>query len=161
MRKNLPLLLLGLVVAMVVTAFIGYTSYKKEQAPPAARDVKVSPAKITGDDSSSGKQSDNGEEKKEISGDVKDAKIPQVNPKLGEVMVWGEIKAIDVDKRILTIDQQLDDNSIKVSPNVPVDKDAVIRNKDNEISLPQILPGDTVGMIVTKNGQARAVLVNY
>src|SRR5690606_27665725 len=101
------------------------------------------------------------EQKKKISDKVDDASISQVDPNAGEVMVWGEIKAIDVDKRILTIDQQLDDNSIETSPNVQVDKNAVIRNKDQVISLHQIKPGDTVGMIVTKNGQARAVLVNY
>lgn len=160
MRKNLPLIVLGLVVALVVVAYIGYSSSKKEQAPPVIRDVKVSPAEITGDDTPSDNKVKSEEGKITVS-ETKEANIPEVNAKSGEMMVWGEVKAIDVDKRILTIDQQMDDNSVKISPNVPVSKDSIIRSKNQILSLAQIKPGDSVGAIVTKEGQARAVLINY
>ena len=162
MKRNLPLLALFTVVAIVVVCYLGYSSIKKEQVPPTIGDVKIPPAKIVGDDASSGKQQQSGaDEKKITSKTIEKTNIPVVNPKAGELIVQGEIKAVDVDKRILTIDQQMDDNSVKISPNVPVDQNAIIRTREKIISLSQINSGDSVGVIVNKDGQARAVLVNY
>ncbi|HWI54121.1 MAG TPA: hypothetical protein VNT57_00375 [Desulfobacteria bacterium] len=172
MRKNLPRIILGLVVTVVVAANMGYSSLDKGSTPQVDRDVKVSPAQIVGDDTSSGKPINTDIEEKIISsenagkrdkaGKGDEAETPaEVDSKAGEIMVYGEVKATDVYKRILTIDQHMDDNSVKISPNVPVSKDAIIRNKIEVISLAQIKYGDTVGVIVSKDLQARAVLVNY
>lgn len=162
LRKNLPLLALVVVVALVIGGYLGFTSLTKEKSPPAVGDVKVPPPKITGDDSSSNQQlnSQNGE-KKVSPQIIEETNVPNADPKSGERIVWGEIKAVDVDKRILTIDQQMDDNSIEISPNVAVNKDAIIRTKAELISLIQVKAGDNVGIIITKERQARAVLVNY
>ncbi len=169
MRKNLPRIFLGLVVTLVVAAYIGHSPISKESTPQVDRDVKVSPAQIVGDDTSSGKPINTDIEETIISAEIAgkldaegDTEIPaEVDSKAGEIMVYGEVKATDVDKRILTIDQHMDDNSVKISPNVPVSKEAIVRNKMEVISLAQIKSGDTVGIIVTKDLQARAVLVNY
>lgn len=161
MKKNLPLLILFLVVAAVIAGYLGYNSIPKKDAPPAVRDVKMPPAQIVGDDSSSGKQAKKEETQKEVSESIKKSDVPEVDPKKNEMMVWGELKAVDIDKRILTIDQQMDDNSVKISPNVPVHKDAIVRTKSGVIPLSQLKTGDTVGIILSKDGQARAVLVNY
>jgi len=162
LKKHLPLIVLIMVVVLVVGGYLGFSSLTKEKTPPVVRDVKVPPPKIEGDDKSSAEGSKTGLKGNQVSSEaIKESNIPAMDPKAGEMMVSGEIKAVDVDKRVLTIDQQMDDNSIKISPNVPVSKDAIIRTKEAPISLAQVKSGDSVGIIVTKDGQARAVLVNY
>lgn len=162
MRKNLPLLALVIIVIAFVGGYLGFASFKKEQTPPAPRDVKIPPAKVTAEDSSNSMKTEVGTKAMDVSPEtIEETDVPSVDPKAGELIVWGEVKAVDDDKRVLTVDQQMDDNSVKVGPNIPVIKDAIIRNKMKVISLTQVNPGDTVGVIVTKEGQARAVLVNY
>ncbi|MHB9093138.1 MAG: hypothetical protein ACYC21_00585 [Eubacteriales bacterium] len=160
MRKHLPLMTLIVVVVMVI-GYLGFTSLTKKKTQPTVRD-KIPPAQIAGDDSSAGTPSKSGDMEKKVSPQaIEQASVPNADTKLGELIVWGEIKAVDVDKWVLTIDQQMDDNSVKINPNVPVNKNAIIRNKEEVISLAQVKPGDSVGIIVTKTRQARAVLVNY
>jgi len=163
LKKNLPFLVLFIVVALVIGGYLGYSTFKGESKQPEIRDVKVPQPQITGDDSSSNGSSQNGgKEKKEVSlQTIEETNVPNADPKSGELIVWGEVKAVDIDKRVLTVDQEMDDNSVKISPNVPVNKEAIIRNKEQVISLGQVKPGDSVGIIVTKEGHARAVLVNY
>lgn len=161
MKKNLPLLILFSVVAAVVIGYLGYNWIPREETPPAVRDVKMPPAQIVGDDSSSGKQAKKEEAQKEVSKSVANDEIADVDPNQGEMLVWGELKAVDIDKRILTIDQHMDDTSVKVSPNVPVEKDAILRDKSGSLTMAQLKPGDIVGIIVRKDGHGRAVLVNY
>lgn len=160
MRRNLPLLVL---VVVVIGGYLGFVSLTKKDTPRVSvrNDMKV-PPQITEDTSGASKSSPSGNRDIKVSPrDLEETDVPNVNPKAGELIVWGEIKAVDIDKRVLTIDQQMDDNSIKISPNVPVNKEAIIRTKESVISLAQLKPGDSVGVIVTKDGQARAVLVNY
>ena len=159
MRKNLPLMVLLAVVVLVIGGYLGYTSLKHKYTPPVVRDVKVPPAKIEGDVTSLKNKADKGNNLP--SGEIEETNVPPVDPKAGEIMVWGEVKAVDIDRRVITIDQQMDDNSKQVSPNVPVNKNAVIRTKSENISLALVKPGDSAGLIITKDGQARAVLLNY
>lgn len=160
MKKHLPLLVLVCVVVFVIGVYIAYMSANKQQTPITVRDMKVPPTQNVGDDRPSD-QSSKGGEKKVSTKTIEETNVPSVDPKAGEMIVYGEVKAVDVDKRVLTIDQQMDDNSVKVSPNIPVNKEAIIRSKQEIVPLAQIKPGDSVGIIVTKDGQARAVLVNY
>ena len=160
MKKHLPLLVLAFVVVFVIGGYIAFTSNNKQQAPITVRDIKAPPTQSVGDDKSLN-QSSKGGEQKVSARTIEETNVPSVDPKAGEMIVYGEVKAVDVDKRVLTIDQQMDDNSVKVSPNIPVNKDAIIRSKQEIVPLAQIKPGDSVGIIVTKDGQARAVLVNY
>jgi len=166
LKKQLPLLVLVFVVLFVIGGYIVHTSTNSQQAPITVRDVKVPPTQNVSDgrslNESSSKSSGN------ISGEmtlsarsIEETNVPSVDPKAGEIIVYGEVKAVDVDKRVLTVDQQMDDNSVKVSPNIPLNKDAVIRSKQKVLTMAQMKPGDSVGVIVTKDGKARAVLVNY
>jgi len=160
LRRNLPLLVL---VVVVFGGYLGFVSLTKKDTPPVSfrNDIKV-PPQITEDTGSSSISSQNGNKEIKVSPQaIEETNVPNADPKAGELIVWGEIKAVDIDKRVLTIDQQMDDNSIKISPNIPVNKEAIIRTKQSIISLARLKPGDTVGVIVTKDGQARAVLVNY
>ncbi len=161
LRKHLPFMILMVVVALVIGGYLGFTSLSDRTAPRTVPDLKVPPANIIADDSASQSSAKTEKGKTVPTQAIKETNVPEVNPKAGEIIVWGEIKAVDVDKRVLTIDQQMDDNSVKISPNVPVNKEAIIRTKEKVISLAQVKSGDSVGIIVTKDGQARAVLVNY
>jgi hypothetical protein len=158
LKKNLPLVILIGVVALVVGCYLGFSSFSKDKTVAVNRDLTVPPANTNKKDSISVNQVYGDPVKKDL---PKENDIPSAEPKKGETVVWGEVKAVDVDKRVLTIDQQMDDNSVKIGPNVPVDKDAVVRTKDKVITLSQVKLGDSVGIIVTKEGQGRAVLVNY
>ena len=159
MNRNLPLLVLFAVVVLVIGGYLGYTSLIHKSTPPVVRDVKVPPAKIEEDVTSLKNDANKGNDLR--SGEIEETNVPPVDPKAGEVMVWGEVKAVDIDRRVITIDQQMDDNSKQVSPNVPVNKNAVIRTKVEISSLSLVKPGDSAGLIITKDGQARAVLLNY
>lgn len=157
MRKNLPLL----VLVGIVVLFGGYLIYNTftqkdrssvtgENLPsvtnrnlPAAQ----APAQGQTQPSAPGKQ-------------AKKSVVPDLNPGQGEVFIYGKVQAVDVDKRIITIDQQMDDNSVKINPNVPVNKEAIIQNKKEDVSLTQLKAGDNVGIVLTRDGHARAVLVD-
>lgn len=158
MKKHLPLLTLAFVVLFVMGGYIAHTSINKKQVPINVREVKVPQVQSVSDDRSLSQSS---AENKVSAKSIEETSVPSVDPKVGEIIVYGEVKAVDVDKRVLTIDQQMDDNSVKISPNIPVNKDAVIRSKQEIVPMAKISPGDSVGVIVTKDGQARAVLVNY
>lgn len=161
MRKHLPLMILVIVVVMVLGGYLGYTSLTQDKIPPVIRESNPPPAPNDGADDLSINSKNVEKDIKVSPQTIEKTNVPNADTKAGELIVWGEVKAVDVDKWILTIDQQMDDNSVKISPNVPVNKNAVIRTKQEVISLAQINPGDSVGIIVTKDGQARAVLVNY
>ncbi|MBF8983362.1 hypothetical protein IZY60_07420 [Lutibacter sp. B2] len=85
-----------------------------------------------------------------------------VNPSIGEEFVYGEILSIDKNKRILTIDQHIDDNS---SPhyNIDVSKDAIIILQRNEkamnIAFHDLKIGDVIGIVLTKNKVARGIIL--
>ncbi|MBU7008446.1 hypothetical protein [Phosphitispora fastidiosa] len=163
MRKNLPFLVLFVVVAVVIGGYLGYTSLNEEKTViPENRDIKAVPPQIADDESDSGNKLQASERGSDLSPQtLKETDVENVDPKAGEMIVWGEVKAVDIDKRIITIDQEMDDNSVKISPNVAVKKDAVVRTKDDVSSLERIKAGDIVGAIITSDGNARAVLVNY
>ena len=98
---------------------------------------------------------------KPIDNQPKKSPVQTTDPVKKEIYVEGKVKSIDVEKRIVTITQLMDDNSKTINPNVPIMKDAVIQDKTNDILITQIKINDTVSMIITGEGQARAVLVNY
>ena len=160
MRKHLPLLVLvGIVV--IFGGYLVYSTFTHKPKPIITRDSTTpsaaeqkTPAAQNSQEPSSGQTqpaaSDN---------QAKKSVVPDSNPSQGEVFVYGKVQAVAVEERIITIDQQMDDNSVKISPNVPVKKEAVIQNKQQDMSLAQIKPGDNVGIVLTKDGHARAVIV--
>ncbi len=163
MRKNLPFLILFVVVAVVIGGYLGFTSLNEEKTViPENRDIKAAPPQISEDEVDSGSKVQSIDRESELSPQtLKETNVENADPNAGEMIVWGEVKAVDIDKRIITIDQEMDDNSVKISPNVAVKKDAIVRNKEEVISIERVKAGDVVGVIVTKDGKARAVLVNY
>jgi hypothetical protein len=161
LRKNLPLLVLvGIVVLLGgYLIFNTFTQKEKLSAPgtlknPAAenRNLPAAPGSQPPEQEQSQPSAPDKQAEKSV--------VPDMNPSLGEVFIYGNVQDVDVEKRIVIIDQHMDDNSVKIKPNVPVKKDAVIQNKKQDIGLAQIKPGDSVGIILTKDGHARAVLVD-
>ena len=85
------------------------------------------------------------------------------DPTMGEEFVYGEILSIDKNKRILTVDQHIDDNS---SPHYTIDvsKDVIIILNRNEkamnIDFHDLKIGDVIGIVLTKNKIARGIILS-
>lgn len=158
MRKHLPLLVLvGIVV--LLGGYLVYNTFTEKEKPPVTRESKNSP--VTGQNTPAAPApQEPATDLAQSSAPDKQAKksvVPDSNPNQGEAFVYGKIKGVDVEKRIITIEQHMDDNSKTISPNIPVRKDAVIQNSKEDIGLAQLKPGDIVGIILTKDGHARFV----
>ncbi|GAB4259181.1 hypothetical protein Tfer_1507 [Thermincola ferriacetica] len=154
MKKNAPMwIMVGIVV--LLAGFLGFKAFQEKTSPQPPVQANFPPK------GGEKQTTDPSQEIKEVKQERKKSKIPETDPEQGEIFVEGEVKAVDVEKRILTIDQHMDDNSVSITPNVAVAKDAIIQNKESDVTLGEIKVGDIVGMILTKDRQARAVLVNF
>jgi hypothetical protein len=104
-------------------------------------------------------------------------KISETDPSKGETFIYGVVKGINPDTRVLTIEreyQDAPDMNNKVGPDVKVLPDAVIhfqekigynsqggyKYSEKDISFDDIKIGDELGMILTKNKEARAIIVS-
>lgn len=160
MRKNLPLLVLVGIVVLLGGYLIFNTFTHKDKSsvtgeniPPATnRNLPAAPATQEPAQSQTQPSAPDKQARKSV--------VPDSNPAQGEIFIYGKVKAVDVDKRIIIIDQDMDDNSKQIKPNVPVKKDAIIQNKKEDIGLAQLKPGDSIGIVLTQDGHARAVLVD-
>lgn len=144
---------LFVVIALVVILVAGFFTYSQIYDKAKQDDNK----KVTTNDKES-PVTPKAEDKKSP---VEKTPIPQSNPQKGETFVEGKVKSIDVEKRIITITQSMDDNSKPINPNVPIKKDAIIQDKKGDMAITQIKINDIVLMIITSEGQARSVQVNF
>ncbi len=159
MKKNLPLILL-IGIALCLAGFLGYKVVYGDKAPQVPRQGNL-PQALQKSDPRPANSLPNNQPTGEAQKTKTKSKVKDTDPKKGEIFVQGEVKAVDVEKRIITFEQQMDDNSVSIAPNVPIASDAVIQNQQHDISLGEVKVGDIVGMVVTKDRQARAVLVNF
>lgn len=108
---------------------------------------------------------------------AKFTKIPEADPTKGETFIYGIVKSIDYSTRVVTIQREYQDtqdmNNI-VGPNINILPDAIIHlqtkvGSDNQggykyterdISISDIKVGDELGLVLTKNKDARAVIVS-
>ncbi|MFZ5639917.1 MAG: hypothetical protein ACOY4Q_04400 [Bacillota bacterium] len=159
MRKHLPLLVLvGIVV--LLGGYLIFNTFTQKEKPSAPGNIKTPAAENRNLPAAPGPQPPGQEQSQAPDKQAEKSVVPDMNPSQGEVFIYGKVQDVDVEKRIVIIDQHMDDNSVKIKPNVPVKKDAIIQNKKQDIGLAQIKPGDSVGIILTKDGHARAVLVD-
>lgn len=91
--------------------------------------------------------------------------IEPSDPTRGEVFVYAEVLAVDLDTRLITINQHMDSGSVDVGGSVRVAAAVQVRGlKDGHPVLPMTLadlrPGHIVGMILGPDGLARAILVD-
>lgn len=163
MPNKKSLLTLIIVLILLVAGFFAYSQFHDKTT---AKNAKVDKTPVKSQDNTKpvdATSPGNDSPVKNSPGTPTAKKTPFSNsdPTKGELFVEGKVKSVDVDKRIITIIQSMDDNSNPINPNVPVKKDAVIQDKNSDIVISQIKVGDTVSMVITADGQARAVLVNY
>lgn len=155
MRRNLPLLVLvGIVVILG-----GYLIFNNQKPPAGSRNLS-SQGPVQYEPQPPGPNHRSTQTQSAPEKQAEKSVVPDTNPGQGEFFVQGKVIAVDVDKRIITINQHMDDNSVEIKPNVPVKKEAIIQNKKEDIGLAKIKVGGIVGMILTKDGFARAVLVD-
>lgn len=103
--------------------------------------------------------------------------IPETDPLKGESFIYGKVKAIDYANRIITIEREYQDAQdlrneagpdIKVLPNaiihfmakVSYDPEGGIKYAERDISFSEIKVGDELGIILTKDKEARAIIVS-
>ena len=160
MPKKKSLLVAVAVVILLVAGFFTYSQIhdranQKDQTDKTVVPEKKIPEKTVTENPVTT------EKDKPIDNQPKKSPVQTTDPSKKEIYIEGKVKSIDVEKRIVTINQLMDDNSKTINPNVPIMKDAIIQDKTNDILITQIKINDTVSMIITGEGQARAVLVNY
>ncbi len=89
--------------------------------------------------------------------------FPECDYNKGETFIYGEIVDVNYESRKIKIQQHFDDNSIKVNPDLKIRKDVVVllrrNNKTMNISIGDLRHGDDIGLILTKNGQVRGIIV--
>lgn len=150
-----------LIVAVVVILIAGFFTYSQYHDKKTQQDNVVKKSTKKSPDTPKPAEQKQDEKQNDVV-KAKKSTIPQLDPQKGEILVEGTVKSVDAEKRIITINNQLmDDNSKPVNPNVPVGKDAIIQDKNSDIAITQIKNGDHVSIMITREGQARAVLVNY
>jgi hypothetical protein len=85
--------------------------------------------------------------------------VQESDDRIGEFKVEGIVQAVNEAQQVITIEQVLDDNSQKVSPEIKVSKKAVIQSSNGKLKLSDIEVGATINLIIMKNGDARSVTV--
>lgn len=90
--------------------------------------------------------------------------IPDCDPRKGEAFIEGEILSVSQEKRSLLIEVHLGPDTPDVHPEIVVDKEAIIHLQDeqfheSQINFSELEKGMIVGLILTKNHVARAIIV--
>lgn len=174
MNKNVWVLLMFVLVAIMVGGYVAYSQPNKVNpiTPPKTAEIKPNADKAQVKDKGTGKEpsqpnvkgnnlpNNNGPVRTETP-ETKKSTITPVKSEEGERFVEGEIKAVDREQRIITIEQMMDDLSQQVNPDVPLADNAVIQTEQGDITLAQVRAGDLVGIILSRNGKARAVKVKH
>ncbi|ADD01763.1 Spore germination protein-like Gmad2 [Thermoanaerobacter italicus Ab9] len=108
---------------------------------------------------------------------AKFTEIPETNPAEGETFIYGIVKAIDYENRIITIEREYQDSQDmknQVGPDIKVLPDAIIhfqakvgydsqggfKYAEKDINFAEIKIGDELGIILTKDKEARAIIVS-
>lgn len=109
---------------------------------------------------------------------AKFTKIPEADPTKGETFIYGIVKAINYDTRVVTIEREYQDSSdinneagpdVKVLPNAIIHRQAKVgydsqggyKYSETDMGFSDIKVGDELGMILTKNKEARAIIDSY
>lgn len=90
--------------------------------------------------------------------------IPPARPQDGELFVEGQVERVVVGEKTLYIQQLINEpNAQEIDPEVKIADDAIIHviadGKEENFLLDDIGKGDYVGLIINKEGLARAVIV--
>ncbi|MHB8170141.1 MAG: hypothetical protein ACYDG6_01150 [Thermincolia bacterium] len=141
MRK--PMLVLAIFIIAIAAAAIGPNMFQIEESPknPQQPPVVVNQQPKTADVS---KESDQ--------------KLIDAVP---EIIVEGTVKSVNVKDRVINFSQEMDDNSLKVGPDVEVLKDAIIiKSSEGKVSLEAVQKGSYVTMVLDKDQRAKSVEIS-
>lgn len=90
--------------------------------------------------------------------------FPECDYLNGEIFVYGLIKQIDYEKKMIQIEQHFDDNSIEVTPLLEADNDLVIifqrNDKKMNLDFKDLKCGEDVGMVLNNEGKIRGIIIN-
>ncbi|MDI3481608.1 MAG: hypothetical protein PWQ97_1263 [Tepidanaerobacteraceae bacterium] len=102
--------------------------------------------------------------------------IPESDPKAGEAFIYGRVKSVDPAKRLIVIEREYVDSPdirIKAGPEIYVLPDAIIHYQEKvgasisgyvydeyDVELKDIKVGDELGIIITKDKKARAIIIS-
>jgi len=88
----------------------------------------------------------------------------EADPLKGERFIYGTILKVDYEKRELTIEQHMDDNSIKSDPILKVRNDAIIilhrNDKYMNIDFQDLKIGDIFGLVLDGYGMVRGIIIS-
>ncbi len=97
---------------------------------------------------------------------VQDQEIAPADPLEGEMFVHGEVMGLNLETRVMIIEQHLEDaRTVDVDGQVTIGDNAIIRglvdgHPVTPMTLDQLKAGDIVGMILDADGLVRAILVD-
>lgn len=102
--------------------------------------------------------------------------IPEANPKAGEAFIYGRVKSVDPEKRLIVIEREYmdsPDTRVKAGPDIYVLPDAIIHYQEKvgvstsgyeyneyDVDLKDIKINDELGIIITKDKKARAIIIS-
>jgi len=181
--KRLPMLAMTvLVVAVAVvaagcgTASSSGTSQTLAEAQKTITDLQAQVAQLQEQNAALQQQvQDLNKQVEQLSLQLKEGQVLMPNPKLGESWVEGTVLAIDTTRRIMTIDQHMDDNSVRIDPKVTVLNGAYVEKRTMgygqngaEIvdvqffpdgSLDRIHTGDTIRFVYLRDKKAAKAII--
>lgn len=90
--------------------------------------------------------------------------FPECDYLNGEIFVYGLITKIDFESRTIELEQHIDDNSIEITPILPVKEDVVIiiqrNDKTINIEFSDLKCGDVLGAVIDKDGFIRGIIMS-
>jgi len=90
--------------------------------------------------------------------------IPEADILNGERFIYGTIVSIDYENNEITIEQHMDDNSIRVNPILKVREDSIIILKRNDktmiIDFEDLKIGDVFGLVLDGYGMVRGIIIS-
>ncbi len=90
--------------------------------------------------------------------------IPEVDYSKGEIFIYGYIRKVDHENNEIIIKQQMDDNSVEVSPILKVKEETVFilqrNNKRMNIDFKDLKIGDRFGIIIDGYGFIRGMIIS-
>lgn len=155
-----------LVVILVILAFVVYQKTSKQ--PIVNTNKTIGSEKQTSNDNLNNNSEKTSEKDKTSLSKTKSnnqkKKIPPIPVKetdnhIGELRIEGQVLSVDEKSRTIKIDQVMDDNSVKVNPEIKISEDAVIQNNNGKIKISDISAGAVVDIILSNNKTARSVTV--
>ncbi len=91
--------------------------------------------------------------------------FPDCNYLNGEHFVYGLVTAFDYEKRIITVEQHFDDNSIEVNSHLKIRDDVVIvlqrNDKKMNLEIDDLKVGEDIGLVLDSENLVRGIIIAH